>query len=162
YAPACSADLLIFAVGRNPIGSAGRLPSRALTGCGRLNEVECYKIADADQTLRQIAMLRDRLAALDRERLEIADRLPALERTRTVEAKQPTGAKVTMASPTTEKIALFRKPVPGARGRAAAPVGKPEDGKVGVRADVPERVGPGSLRQASDQVRGMPEPGVRP
>jgi hypothetical protein len=58
---------------------------------------------------RQIATLKGRLTALDRERSEIAERLGVLERARE-EAKQPThaAAGVTMASPTTAKIALFR------------------------------------------------------
>src|SRR5579872_6605602 len=60
---------------------------------------------------RQIATLKGRLTALDRERSEIAERLGALERARTQEeVKQPShaAAAVTMASPTTTKIALFR------------------------------------------------------
>jgi hypothetical protein len=68
----------------------------------------CATIANADQTLPEIAILRDRLAALDRERLEIAEQLGALEQTQAEEAKQPTGAKATMALPTNAKIALFR------------------------------------------------------
>lgn len=58
---------------------------------------------------RQIADLKERLAALDRERSQIVANLSALERA------QPTAADqsrllphVTMASPSAEKIALFR------------------------------------------------------
>ncbi|MGY3614540.1 TOTE conflict system archaeo-eukaryotic primase domain-containing protein [Bradyrhizobium sp. USDA 10063] len=60
---------------------------------------------------RQIAVLRDRLAALDRERSEIAERLNALERARAEEEiKRPVvdAAPVTMDSPTAAKIRLFR------------------------------------------------------
>jgi len=59
---------------------------------------------------RPIAILRDRLAALDRERAEIAERLGALERARAEDAKRPTSdaTPVTMASPVAAKIALFR------------------------------------------------------
>jgi hypothetical protein len=94
---ACRRVNPIFAAGRNPIG----LPSKR-------DEDGCDTIAGADQTVPEIAILRERLAALDRERLEIADRLGALERSQAEEAKQPTGGKVTMASPTAAKIALFR------------------------------------------------------
>ncbi|MBI1778205.1 MAG: DEAD/DEAH box helicase family protein [Proteobacteria bacterium] len=60
---------------------------------------------------RQIATLKSRLIALDRERSEIAERLGVLEQAAQVdEAMQPihTVARVTMASPTAAKIALFR------------------------------------------------------
>ena len=47
-------------------------------------------IANPDDIARQIAVLKDRLTALDRERSEIADRLGVLERAQTEEAaKQP-------------------------------------------------------------------------
>ena len=55
--------------------------------------------------------LKGRLIALDRERLEIAERLGVLERTQALEAaKQPARAPatVTMTSPNAAKIALFR------------------------------------------------------
>ena len=63
-----------------------------------------------DDITRQIATLRSRLTALDRERSEIAERLGVLEQTRAEEVKQPThvAVGVTMASPTAAKVALFR------------------------------------------------------
>jgi len=68
-------------------------------------------IANADDIAREIAALKGRLITLDRERSEIADRLSALERVQ-IEgaAKQPSlvAARVTMGSPTADKITLFR------------------------------------------------------
>jgi len=60
---------------------------------------------------REIAALKDRLVALDRERSEIAERLAMLEQAALAEgAIQPSQARaaVTMASPAAAKIALFR------------------------------------------------------
>lgn len=68
-------------------------------------------IASADDIDREIAALKDRLTRLDRERSELSDRLNALEyaRARDSTNQQPLlGARVTAASPTAEKIALFR------------------------------------------------------
>ena len=67
-------------------------------------------IANSDNIAGPIAILKERLAALDRERLEIAKRLGSLEKARAEETKQqvPDPASVTMASSTSEKIALFR------------------------------------------------------
>ena len=67
-------------------------------------------IASADDIARQIAALKDCLTALDRERSEVTDRLSALEQQVREAAKPPlqVTAPVTMASPTAEKIALFR------------------------------------------------------
>lgn len=66
-------------------------------------------IASADDIARQIATLKGRLTALDRERSEIAKRLGVLEQAQARErAKQSAPAAVTMASPTAAKIALFR------------------------------------------------------
>jgi hypothetical protein len=68
-------------------------------------------IACTDDIARQIATLRGRLTALNRERSEIAERLGVLERAQAAEeAKQPSHptARVTMSSPTAAKIALFR------------------------------------------------------
>jgi len=68
-------------------------------------------IVSIDEVARQIAALKDRLTMLDQERSEIVEQLGALEHARTKEAaKQPAiaAARVTMASPTAEKIALFR------------------------------------------------------
>jgi superfamily II DNA or RNA helicase len=64
-----------------------------------------------DDIARQIAALRDRLAVLDRERSEIAERLGMLERAAGEAAKQSPApvAPVTMTSSTAEKIALFRR-----------------------------------------------------
>jgi len=50
------------------------------------------------------------LAALDRERSEIAERLSALEHARAADAtaqRFPVLGRVTMSSPTADKIALF-------------------------------------------------------
>lgn len=66
-------------------------------------------IASADDIARQIATLKGRLTALDRERSEIAKRLGVLEQAQARErAEQSAPAAVTMASPTAAKIALFR------------------------------------------------------
>ena len=68
-------------------------------------------IASADDIDREIAALKDQLTRLDQERSKLADRLSALERARARESAnhQPfLDARVTTASPTTEKIALFR------------------------------------------------------
>ena len=69
-------------------------------------------IANADDIAREIAVLKDRLTALDRERSKLADRLSVLEHARIAEPanQQPPqpAARVTTASPTAEKIALFR------------------------------------------------------
>ena len=68
-------------------------------------------IANGDDILRQIAALKGRLTALDRERSEIAEQLNALARVQAEKkAKQLpcASAGVTMASPTVAKIALFR------------------------------------------------------
>jgi hypothetical protein len=68
-------------------------------------------IACADDIDREIAALKERLTGLDRERLELADRLSALEHARAKASANPQpllGARVTTASPTAEKIALFR------------------------------------------------------
>lgn len=64
-----------------------------------------------DDIQRQIAELKDRLAALDRQRSQIAKELEALERAWDKEnVRDPAlpGAPVTMSSPTDDKIALFR------------------------------------------------------
>jgi superfamily II DNA or RNA helicase len=75
-----------------------------------LHENGHHTIADADDILRQIATLKSRLTALDRERSELVERLRVLERAQTDETKQQARAiaGVTMASPTGAKIALFR------------------------------------------------------
>lgn len=68
-------------------------------------------ISDAERTLREIAVLRARLTALERERSELADRLRTLEHTRAVESTQDPDtatAPVTMASSTPQKVELFR------------------------------------------------------
>jgi hypothetical protein len=102
----------IFAVGRNSVGSARRAPTKTLTGRDReLSRRRTRYIANADDTLRQIAALKGRLTALDRERLEIAEQLGVLARVRAeMEARRPphASAGVTMASPTAAKIALLR------------------------------------------------------
>ena len=83
-------------------------PEPATAGC--LKKGGTDTINDPDSILRQIAILRDRLVALDEERSKIADRLAALERAQAEEAKPPARAPagVTMASPTAAKIGLFR------------------------------------------------------
>jgi hypothetical protein len=68
-------------------------------------------IANADEITQQIAALKSRLAALDRERSEIAERLSALEHVCAADAaaqRFPVFARVTMSSPTADKMALFR------------------------------------------------------
>ncbi|HUZ72866.1 MAG TPA: DEAD/DEAH box helicase family protein [Stellaceae bacterium] len=69
-------------------------------------------IASADDINRDIAALKDRLTALDRERSKLADRLSVLEHARIREPASQRlpqlAARVTTASPTAEKIALFR------------------------------------------------------
>jgi superfamily II DNA or RNA helicase len=68
-------------------------------------------IAGSNDIAQQIAALKDRLTTLDRERSETSDRLRGLEHAQAREAaEQPlqVAARVTMASPTAEKIALFR------------------------------------------------------
>ena len=68
-------------------------------------------IANADDIVQQIAALKRRLAALDRERMEITERLNALERapaTEVTRQPRPIVTCVTMTSQTAVKIALFR------------------------------------------------------
>jgi len=68
-------------------------------------------IGGSHEIAQQIAILRDRLSKLDRERAELAERLEALERPHAKGVtKQPSGVcrLITMASPTDKKIALFR------------------------------------------------------
>lgn len=67
-------------------------------------------IVQREDIARQIAELKDRLTALDRERSEISERLNVLERLPAEVAIIPPAvtAGVTMTSPTTAKIALFR------------------------------------------------------
>src|SRR5215472_9028138 len=65
----------------------------------------------ADDIDREIAALKDSLIRLDGERSQLADRLNALEHARARAMANPPpllGARVTTASPTAEKIALFR------------------------------------------------------
>ncbi|MGH6878840.1 MAG: TOTE conflict system archaeo-eukaryotic primase domain-containing protein, partial [Rhizomicrobium sp.] len=103
---ACHSVVSIFVFGRKRLESGHRILTDALTYYGRRLQEDGYDtIANVH---RHIATLRDRLAALDLERAEIAERLDALERAQAEEAKQPAGASVTMASPTAVKIALFR------------------------------------------------------
>jgi hypothetical protein len=67
-------------------------------------------IASADDITREIAVLKDRLSILDRERSEIANRLGVLEHAQIGQAtRQPQrpASRVTSASPTAQKIALF-------------------------------------------------------
>jgi hypothetical protein len=69
-------------------------------------------IAGVDDVDREITALKDRLTALDRERSEIAARLEGLEHARDRQtANQQAShlaARVTAASPSAEKLALFR------------------------------------------------------
>jgi len=74
----------------------------------RLKGATITRVDDIDQ---EIAVLKDRLTTLDRERSKLADRLSALEhvRARGLANQQPLlGARVTTASSTAEKIAVFR------------------------------------------------------
>lgn len=67
-------------------------------------------ITDKEDIARQIVMLKDRLAALEHERLDVSERLSGLERAWAERGRQPTrtAALVTMTSSTAEKILLFR------------------------------------------------------
>lgn len=68
-------------------------------------------IASTDDIDHEIAALNERLTELDRERFELADRLRALEHARaraSTNSRPLLGARVTTASPTTEKVSLFR------------------------------------------------------
>jgi superfamily II DNA or RNA helicase len=68
-------------------------------------------IGSIDDIERQIAALKSRLTALDREQSEINEQLDVLERklgTEAVNQPLPVTARVTMTSPTAEKIAVFR------------------------------------------------------
>ena len=87
------------------LATAPRLGFRECSQTERLDT-----ITRSDDIARQIAALKGRLIALDQERSEIAERLGVLERSKAQdEAEQPAhAASVTMASPTVEKIALFR------------------------------------------------------
>jgi hypothetical protein len=84
--------------------------------CGERNAVNAERqetINGSNNIAMQIAALKIRLSMLDREKSEIGERLAALERELLVgmpAAKQPdqSDASVTMASPTADKIALFR------------------------------------------------------
>ena len=91
-------------------------------------------IASADDIDREIAALKDRLTRLDRERSELSDRLNALEYARAREStnQQPLlGARVTTASPTAEKIALFRSLFRGREEVFPRRWEKPKSGKLG-------------------------------
>ena len=81
-----------------------RSPERDSTATRR------HTITGPDDIARQIAALKGRLATLDFERSEITEQLRALEHARAKEAAEPhqVSAGVTMASPTVDKIALFR------------------------------------------------------
>lgn len=104
--PATGLFRLSRARARNPLKSAHWTLTDALRQAAPGRRVDT--ITNANNILRQISALRGRLAALDRERSEIAEQLGALERTQTEQARQPTSAGVTMASSTAAKIALFR------------------------------------------------------
>lgn len=104
--PATGLFRLSRARARNPLESAHWTLTDALRQAAPGRRVDT--ITNANNILRQISALRGRLAALDRERSEIAEQLGALERTQTEQARQPTSAGVTMASSTAAKIALFR------------------------------------------------------
>ena len=67
------------------------------------------------------------------------------------QAKQPpyASAGVTMASPTAAKIALFRNLFRGREDVLPRRWEYPKTGKAGLRAHVPERMGPRSLRKAA-------------
>ena len=124
----------IFAVGHIPVKSCvARRPKPRLAAAGSLHENGHHTIAHADDILRQIATLKSRLTALDRERSEIAERLGALERAQADEAKQPARAvaAVTMASPTAAKIALFRSLFRGREDVSPRRWENPKTGKAG-------------------------------
>ena len=97
----------------NPLELVGRLSRRPEQASTSAPTAERHgTIINADDIARQVAILKGRLTALDRERSEIAERLGVLERTKAQEeSRQPArgAAAVTMTSPTAAKIALFRR-----------------------------------------------------
>ena len=102
----------ILAGGHNPAENPSQLLTKYHTGSRRKNSTteRPRTIASTDDIARQISVLKDRLSTLDRERSGITDRLSVLEHQAREAAKQSpqVTARVTMASPTAEKIALFR------------------------------------------------------
>lgn len=67
-------------------------------------------ITTSDDIIQQIAVLKGRLTALDKERSELAERLAALEPTcavRSAPSETNSAASITKESPTAAKIALF-------------------------------------------------------
>lgn len=107
-------------------------------------------IASTDDIARQMATLRGRLTALNRERSEIAERLGVLERAQAARREQPSHptARVTMSSPTSAKIALFRNLFRGREDVLPRRWQKPENRKSRLCPHLPKRVGPGSLETA--------------
>ena len=98
-------------------------------------------IVNADNIAGQVAVLKGRLATLDRERSKIVDRLSALEYTQASEAAdQPSqiAAHVTTASPSEQEDRTLPEPVPWAGGGVSAPMGEPENREGGLRTCVPE------------------------
>ena len=130
------------------------LLTKTLTSCGRELPPRRtrYLIANGDDILRQIAALKSRLTALDRERSEIAEQLNVLARVQADEESQTAPLCLCWCHyglPDRREDRAFPESVSRAGGRVAAPVGKPEDGEGGLRAHVPERMGPRSLRKAA-------------
>jgi superfamily II DNA or RNA helicase len=92
------------------------------------------KIGDAHEIVQQIRALRDRMAALDGERSELTNRLDALERAHadyTVDGRANPTVTVTMTSPATEKVALFRSLFRGREEVFPRRWENPKTGKVG-------------------------------
>src|SRR5271165_1190184 len=111
-----------MAAGDTTVGSGPTMPIPSSVGCSMLRPMprrpperdstatRRHTITGPDDIARQIAALKGRLATLDFERSEITERLRALEHAQAKEAAKPhhVSARVTMASPTVDKIALFR------------------------------------------------------
>jgi superfamily II DNA or RNA helicase len=69
-------------------------------------------MVDPDENARQRATLKSRLAMIEREHAEISRKLAALDRLTAAAPPRPLPIKsggITMASPTADKVALFRK-----------------------------------------------------
>lgn len=91
-------------------------------------------ITHPDDIAEQIAALKDRLTALDRDRAEIAERLAALEKARAVQSvvkQAQSAAGITMESPTAAKLALFQSLFRGREDVFARRWENPKTGKAG-------------------------------
>lgn len=145
----CHGAISVFRFGRYPLESS--IEHRQEDGYDTIN------------VHRQIAALRDRLAALDRERSEIVERLSALERARADEANPPTAnaAPVTKASSTAAKIALFRSLFRGREDVLPRRWENPKTGRTGY-APVCRNEWVHGVWKTAGQVRRMSKPSICP